>query len=1213
MKLINILIFILVPLSCFSQGDSIRKRIVLIGDAGGLVNGRAVVIDAVRRLIPMDNNTVVIFPGDNLYGRGLPDEQYSTYSALRSVLDSQVALVKNTKAKAYFIPGNHDWANGDAEGWETVIRQQLYIDQISKDNVKFYPEYGCPGPVEVPITDSIVLIIMDSQWWLHRNDRPGIESDCNSKTTDEVLNVLEDMIEKNSKKLIFFACHHPFKSTGPHSGYFGLRQHLFPFTDIKKNLYIPLPLLGSIYPISRSVFGSPQDLKFPTYQNMVAAIDDVLKEHPYVVHLHGHEHSLQLISDSSYHYIISGSGCKKSRVNKNKKVKYSAESLGFAVVEILKNKDVNVKFYEVDAEQDSVTMAYSENLLNYSTFPPLAEDTITVHEWGFKDTVEVAINKKYDTASALKRLITGDNYRTEWATPVRFRVFNIKKEMGGFRITGIGGGKQSKSLRLTDKNGKEWALRSLNKDPEKAIPKNFRGTFAASIVKDMISASHPYGCLVVPPLAEALRIPHSKPRFYFVPNDYALGYYRPVFANTVCMLEEHEPAINKKGAKSTDKMFNKLVEDNDKTVNQELFLRARLLDFLIGDFDRHEGQWKWGETDTGKRKIFYPIPKDRDQALFYSDGWLLKGVTMRLMPYLKGFRYTISKPRWIGFTARDLDRMYLNELDAEKWKQGIREFNTIVSDSLINRAIAHLPSPIAEMDSEVITKKLKARRDLLPKKAMIYYRYIAKRVNVVGSNSDEYFHITQAGDDIQVSVYALGSEKDSVPLYSRKFDPKVTQEIRLFGLHGNDMFKSDENVSSKIKVTLVGGKGVDTFDMRGRMQSYLYDLKTSPNIILSAKKTKNRMSKDPEVNSSDIQNYNYDVLRFPRIRMGYNPEDNFMVGVGLWYRTYGFRKAPYSSDQKFSSLFSPSNGANQLRYNGEFINMIGKTDLVFNGFYVNPALNNFFGLGNETTKDSGQDMRYYRVRFKYITGNMLFRKRYFSNRIGAGIGPSFFYYWDHAESNTGRILGNAEKLGIDTASIYSPKAYGGGKLAVRVNNLNDDLFPTRGVDWVTEFDALRGMNDNSKPYTKLQSDMAVYASLSDPARVVAVLHLGAGKILSRQFEYFQAMTLGANNYLRGFRKNRFAGSSMAYASIELRVKLFDIRSYLIPGGFGIVAFNDAGRVWQKGESSGKLHNSYGGGLYFTPYNKVIFSATTAFSGEEALFNFTIGTKINLTF
>jgi outer membrane protein assembly factor BamA len=109
------------------------------------------------------------------------------------------------------------------------------------------------------------------------------------------------------------------------------------------------------------------------------------------------------------------------------------------------------------------------------------------------------------------------------------------------------------------------------------------------------------------------------------------------------------------------------------------------------------------------------------------------------------------------------------------------------------------------------------------------------------------------------------------------------------------------------------------------------------------------------------------------------------------------------------------------------------------------------------------------------------------------------------------------------------------------------------------------------------------------------------------------MAVGQNNYLRGFRKNRFSGRSMAYNSIELRAKLFTVKSYILPGAFGLVGFNDVARVWSDDEHSRKWHDSYGGGIYYIPFNMFMVSATTAFSSEEMLFNVTIGTKLNLTF
>src|SRR5207342_3069480 len=125
----------------------------------------------------------------------------------------------------------------------------------------------------------------------------------------------------------------------------------------------------------------------------------------------------------------------------------------------------------------------------------------------------------------------------------------------------------------------------------------------------------------------------------------------------------------------------------------------------------------------------------------------------------------------------------------------------------------------------------------------------------------------------------------------------------------------------------------------------------------------------------------------------------------------------------------------------------------------------------------------------------------------------------------------------------------------------------------------------SKTITKLSSDMAVYASLSLPARTIAVLRLGGGHIFNRDFEYFQALTLGANNFLRGFRKNRFSGRSLAYGSMEIRQKLFTSKWYVIPGDFGLVGFGDLGRVWYPSDAANNVwHAAYGGGFYYVPYN-----------------------------
>ncbi|MEO7523176.1 MAG: metallophosphoesterase, partial [Ferruginibacter sp.] len=139
------------------------------------------------------------------------------------------------------------------------------------------------------------------------------------------------------------------------------------------------------------------------------------------------------------------------------------------------------------------------------------------------------------------------------------------------------------------------------------------------------------------------------------------------------------------------------------------------------------------------------------------------------------------------------------------------------------------------------------------------------------------------------------------------------------------------------------------------------------------------------------------------------------------------------------------------------------------------------------------------------------------------------------------------------------------------------------------------------------------ATINDQSRITSVFRLGAGHIFTNNPEFFQTLSLGANNYLRGYRKNRFTGTSSVYANAELRFKVFTSRSYVLPGDVGLLGFYDIGKVWIPNEKSPRFHNDVGGGLYFVPYNLIMVSGTVGFSNEDRLFNFTVGTKFNLSF
>lgn len=220
----------------------------------------------------------------------------------------------------------------------------------------------------------------------------------------------------------------------------------------------------------------------------------------------------------------------------------------------------------------------------FSSYYVLAQNSSAL----VRDSVITPASIKYQNPTFFKRLFLGDNYRVVWSMPVTFPVFRIKTT--DLTIKELGGGQQTKSLKLQDKQGREWALRTVDKDVEHAIPKFMRHTIAQKVTQDMVSAAHPYAPLTIPTLAHAIGVIVPEPTFYFVPDDPALESYRSIFANTICMLEQKEPTPDRSGTENTEDFLKELLNENDHLVIQQAVLRARLLDMLVADWDRHADQ-----------------------------------------------------------------------------------------------------------------------------------------------------------------------------------------------------------------------------------------------------------------------------------------------------------------------------------------------------------------------------------------------------------------------------------------------------------------------------------------------------------------------------------------------------------------------------------------------------------------------------------------------
>lgn len=332
---------------------SVATRLYLIGDAGKPDSTGEPVLEALKRdLAAGGSDRVVVFLGDNAYPRGLPAPGRPGRRAAERSLTAQMDAVLGTGARGFFVPGNHDWAKHGRDGWEAIKRQERFVDSVGRSTVKLAPGGGCPGPEVVDVGTRLRLVLLDTQWWLHPGPRPqGSESGCVPATEAAVVDSLRAAVTGAGGRMVVVAQHHPLMSGGVHGGYFGFLDHLFPLRTVKRSLWIPLPLLGSLYPTARLEGISRQDIGSRAYQHMIAAFRRAYRATPPALSAAGHEHNLQVIDGGAAGLqLVSGSGIygHSGRAARISGSLFNKDASGFARLDIPRAGSARLAILKVD-------------------------------------------------------------------------------------------------------------------------------------------------------------------------------------------------------------------------------------------------------------------------------------------------------------------------------------------------------------------------------------------------------------------------------------------------------------------------------------------------------------------------------------------------------------------------------------------------------------------------------------------------------------------------------------------------------------------------------------------------------------------------------------------------------------------------------------------------------------------------------------------------
>ncbi|MCP2042143.1 hypothetical protein [Pontibacter sp. HSC-36F09] len=393
--------------------------------------------------------------------------------------------------------------------------------------------------------------------------------------------------------------------------------------------------------------------------------------------------------------------------------------------------------------------------------PPPAQSAAAIPAYT-DSTITVAVGEHYGR-SGLHTFFYGKHYRPAWTTPVEFRVLDLSTEKGGLSPTQQGGSRQTKNLRLETADGKEYVLRSVDKDPATALPEKWQQSYAANIIRDATSATHPYAALVLPPMAEAIGIHHTKPELVYIPHDPRLGEYLEDFGGMVALMEirpnddlSGEPGMgNSENIKSTRAMLKDRFFENDSHVDARYYLRARLFDMLIGDWSRHEDNWRWAQYKHDDVKVYQAVPRDRDNVFYKLNDAIIPWLFMRtgLKKHFRTYSDNLSNLDDLNRSGRNLDETILASLSYQEWMEVADSVSSALTDEVVEQSFRQMPDNIYQLTATPIMAQLKSRRDKLNKSIQKYYKSLMREAIVVGTDKHERFEIeVLSADEVRVQV-----------------------------------------------------------------------------------------------------------------------------------------------------------------------------------------------------------------------------------------------------------------------------------------------------------------------------------------------------------------------------------------------------------------------------------------------------------------------------
>jgi hypothetical protein len=693
-----------------------------------------------------------------------------------------------------------------------------------------------------------------------------------------------------------------------------------------------------------------------------------------------------------------------------------------------------------------------------------------------------------------------------------------------------------------------------------------------------------------------------------MPDDPALGEFRKDFAGVPGDIEEYAGTPGFAGTLETidgEELWKRSREGHAVRIDARAYLVARLVDQLVGDWDRHRNQWRWARV-PGK-ELWQPIPEDRDQAFVRFEGAAI-GLIRPTLPLLVKFGDAYSDLEGLTFDGWDVDKRLLAELEKPVWDEVAREVKSALTDAVLERAARRMPPEYFAKDGPRLLAALKSRRDRLLEQAERFYRFINGTVDVFCTDQPERVTARrEPSGDLELTVHAENPE--AAPYFKRRFRKGETGEVHLYLFGGDDQVVVTGGRHGGVLLRVIGGAGRDTLDdsQAGATRFSSSDADDHATAGPGTHWDKRPYPAPPKNKTAEwIPPRDWGRRTLPLFRITYEPDLGGLLNASLLSTGYGFRRYPFADRQLLRLTYSAQEEAFRGSYDGDFRRENSRSSFGLRALASGLEIQRFFGVGNETTFAGDADD--YRVRL---------RQYVLAPSLGVELGP-------HSALRVG-LIAKYSDTDVDSNPVLAARAlYGegtfgqlGATAAIEVDTTDELALPQGGLRLNLAGTVYPAAWDVERTYGKVFADARAFMTPRGSWQPTLVLAAGGERVFGNA-PFFDAAFLGGRTRLgryepggqgavRGLRPQRYAGRSALYGNADLFLPVTKTSFLGIPLQFGLQGFADLGRVYVEGESSDTWHEGYGGGVYFaSPGRRNLFGISLARSEARTALYFRAG-------